>query len=215
MASMIDIWNRALSRAGVNELVEDPEDTTAAADACRQHYAACRDEALEDFAWNFAQQVTTLAVVSGVTVPGWGYVYRYPTDCLKARVITDEMGQRLPYQVFRGDIWEFDWLTRRMPFQIMADPSSDGARIIVTDMPNAYLWYTKRVEDVNQFTALFRSALAWKLCMEVALTVKADLGRSQNADNMYRATVSLGQASSLNEAQPDREPVSPTIQARN
>jgi hypothetical protein len=215
MASVIDICNRALSRAGANNTIQDLTEDTAEADLCDRNYASCRDEVLEDYAFNFAQRVVTLAVVSGVTVPGWGYVYRYPIDCLMARVITDEMGQRLPADVFRHDIWEFDWITRRMPFQVMADPVTDGAKIIVTDMPNAYLWYTKRVEDPNQFSALFRSALAWKLGMELALGLKAGTQLAQNCDNKYRGEISLAQAKSLNESVPDRPPASPTIQARN
>jgi hypothetical protein len=215
MASEVEICNRALSRIGVSELIEDLLDPTVAANACNQHYASCRDEALEDFAWNFAQEVVPLALVSGVTVPGYAYVYRYPTNCLKARVVTDESGQRLPAQVCRSDIWEFDYLTHRAAFRVMSDPVTDGARIIVTDMADAYLWFTKRVTDPNQFTALFRSALAWKIAPEIALLMRADARLSQNAAQQYRIEVSLAQASSLNEEVHDPQPESPSIQARN
>jgi hypothetical protein len=97
----------------------------------------------------------------------------------------------------------------------MSDPVTDGARIIVTDMADAYLWFTKRVTDPNQFSALFRSALAWKIAPEIALLMRADARLAQNAGQMYRAEASLAQASSLNEEVHDPQPESPSIQARN
>lgn len=214
MASEIEICNRALSRISINSLIADMTEASPQAQACSQHYAACRDEALEDAPWNFAQKVEALAEVSGVTVPGWGYVYRYPTDCLKASVLTDESGQRLPLQVCSRDVWDYAAFSRRVPFVVMADPVTAGARIICTDQPQAYLWYTTRVTDPNQMSTLFRSALAWKLGGELALVLRADTRLAQTAMQQYMAEVSRAQAGTLNEAQPDEPPSSPTIQAR-
>lgn len=217
MASEIEICNRALSRISVNYLIEDLTELSVQAQNCNQHYAPCRDEALEDAPWNFAQKVEALAVVADVTIPGYQFAYRYPTDCLKASVLTDEMGQRMPLQVCAWDVWNYDLFEmyrRRAPFRVMADPSTDGARIICTDMPEAYLWYTVRVIDPNQMSTLFRSALAWKLAGELALIQRADPRLAQTAMQQYMAEVSRAQASTLNEAQPDAPPPSPSIQAR-
>lgn len=214
MATEVEICNRALSRIGVDDLIEDLLDPSPQANACRQHYEPCRDELLQDFPWNFAQKVVALAPVTGVTIPGYEHVYRYPTDCLRAQVVTDKGGTRLPYEVNRFDIWDYQRIDRRMPFRIMADPNTAGARILVTDMPEAYLWLTGRVTDPNQMTGLFRSALAWKLAAELALALRTNTALYQNAAREMQLTVSIAQCGSLNEERPDPEASSPTVQAR-
>lgn len=219
MASEVGICNKALSRLGIDQLIESLDDPNSRARQCKLHYAETRDEVLADFPWNFAQSVVALSPVSGVEVPGWGYVYRYPTDCLQAHVVTDEVGARVPVGAawLSCDVWNYDAqfpVDARMPFRVMADPVTSGAKILVTDVEAAYLWFTKRVTDPNQMSALFRSALAWKLATEIALGVKADGRLHQNAIEKYVWTVSQGQAHSLNEERPDRPRVSPSIAAR-
>lgn len=219
MASEVAICNKALSRIGIDQLIESLNDPNSRARQCLLHYAETRDEVLEDFPWNFAQKVSALAVVSGVTVPGWQYVYRYPSDCLRAQVITDEGGARIPLlaSFWTYDVWDYDNLfpqQNRIPFRVMADPATDGARIIVTDIPDAYMWYTQRVTSPNQFSTLFRSALSWRLAAEISLGVKADPRMHQNAMDKYAWSVSQGQAHSLNEERPDRMQSSPSITIR-
>jgi hypothetical protein len=218
MASIIEMCNRALSRIGVSSQVEDLLDPNEAARQCRQHYNQCRQEALVDFPWAFAQTVVQLAIVSGVTVPGYAYVYRYPTNCLRADVLTDEGGSRVPMTQGYGAeslFNRYDWLTtRRWPFRVMADPSTPGARIIVTDIEDAYLWFTVDVEEPNQMPPAFRSAVSWRLAMELALGLRADQRLAQNAGQQYRLADSVAQAADLNEGQPDAEQIPAHIAVR-
>lgn len=155
--------------------------------------------------------VRELALVSGVTVPGWTYVYRYPVDCLYAREITNSGGGR----VFRAawENYDYNALTR-VPFTVMSDPDSVGAKIIATDMDLAYLWYTMDVEDPNQLTPLFRDALSWKIASEVALALRADAQRARYAQEMFQQTLSIAQAHALNDNN-DRAPAVPeTVSVR-
>ena len=216
MASAVEICNRALGRIGVDQFIEDFDDPNARARACRLHYEPCRDETLEDFPWNFAQSVTALSLVADVEVPGWQYVYRYPAHCAKVHRVTDEAGNRAIRQNLTNvGIWNYDaLLPQKVPFAVMADPSTDGARILVTDLPGAYAWYTKRITDPSQFSAQFRSALAWRIAAEVALTLRADTRLYVNARDQFLWAVSQAQVASLMEEQPDRYPTSPSITAR-
>lgn len=218
MASIIQMCNRALSRIGISELVEDLLDRNDRARMCREHYDQCRQEALVDFPWAFAQTVVQLALVSGVTVPGWAYVYRYPANCLRADVLTDEGGARTPITQGIGSeslFSRYEWLaTRRWPFRVMADPSTPGSRIIVSDLENAYLWFTVDVTEPNQMPAAFRSAVSWRLAMELALGLRADQRLAQNAGQQYRLADSVAQAADLNEGQPDAEVVPSHIAGR-
>lgn len=219
MASEVGICNIALSRLGIDQLIESLDDPNTRARQCRLHYAEVRDQVLQDFPWNFAQTVVALAPVANVEVPGWGHVYRYPSDCLRAQVVTNDSGSRLPQlaSFWTYDIWDYDAQfpqANRIPFRIMADPLTAGARIIVTDISEAYLWYTRQVTDPNQMPALFRSALSWRLASEIGLGVKADGRLHQNAMEKYLWSVSQGQAQSLNEERPDRSQASPSITIR-
>lgn len=219
MASEVGICNKALSRLGIDQMIESLDDPNTRARQCKLHYEETRDEVLADFPWNFAQVAVALSLVSGVSVPGWSYAYRYPSDCLRAQVVTTQDGARLPVSsaFLSWDIWDYQSqfpIDGRIPFRIMADPVTAGARILLTDIEDAYLWYTRRVTEPNQMPPLFRSALAWRLASEVALGVKADGRLHQNAMEKYLWAVSQGQAHSLNEERPDRARSSPSIQAR-
>lgn len=217
MASPVQLCNRALSRIGIDQLIEDLTDPTARARACLQHYDDCRLEMLQDFPWGFAQKVVQLAEVAGVTVPGWKYAYRYPSDCLRAQQVTDEAGGRgATGNIFR-DIWAYDLpgeMLTRLPFAVMADPLTDGARILVTDLEAAYLWYTADVVDVSQYPPLARSALSWKLAAELALVLRADARLQQNAIQQYAWVVSQAQVGTQQEGVSDKTPTPDTIRVR-
>lgn len=217
MASPVQVCNRALSRIGIDQLIEDLNDPNNRAQACLQHYDDCRIEMLQDFPWGFSQRVVQLAEVNGVTVPGWRFAYRYPTNCLQAHVVTDSAGGRgSTGNIFR-DVWNYDLpgeFVTRVPFSIMADPVTPGARIIVTDLEEAYLWHTVDVADINQFPPLARSALSWKIAGEIALVLRADTRLHQNAVQQYVWAVSQAQVGSQLEGVPDRAPNPDTIRVR-
>lgn len=218
MASPIEISNLALSRIGIDQLIESFNDPNNRAKQCLQHYDHCREEALQDFPWNFAQRVVPLALVAGVTVPGYQYVYRYPVTALKVHGLTTDAGgrvltNRLAYYMGE-DCREALPESLRYPFRVMADPVTVGARIIVTDLDLAYLWYTDNVADVNQMTPLFRSALAWKMASEIALGLRAETRLHTNAVQQYAWVVSQAQAHSHGETAPDPEPTPAAIAAR-
>lgn len=218
MSSPIAVCNRALSRIGIDQLIEDFNDPNTRARACLQHYDQCRVEMLQDFPWGFAQKVVRLAIVADVEIPGWKYVYRYPTDCLRAQTLTDEAGGRGAMGNIFRDIWSYDLpgeMIQRVPYTVMADPATDGGRLIVTDLENAYLWYTADISDINQFSPLARSALSWKLATEIALALRADTRLQQNAVQQYAWVVSQAQVGTQQEGTADRTPTPDTIRVRN
>ena len=217
MASPIEISNLALSRIGIDQLIEDFNDPNNRAKQCLQHYDHCREEVLQDFPWNFAQKVVALAVVADVTVPGWGYVYRYPSGALKIHALTSEAGGRwmttsLSYS--GGDTFAELPNTLRYPYRVMADPVTEGAKVIVSDLELAYCWYTDNAADTNQMTPLFRSALAWKMAAEIALGLRAETRLHTNAIQQYAWVVSQAQAHSHGETAPDMGPTPEAIAVR-
>lgn len=213
--SAIEVCNRALARVGVDQLIEDFDDPNNRARQCRLAFEPCRDEVLQDFPWNFAQKSVALAVAANVTVPGWGYAYLYPADCVQVHAITSVHGMRNVAAVSCYEIWNYDALGQaRMPFAVMSHPSIESARILVTDQIEAYAWYTQKTDDLAIWSPLARSALSWKIAGELALALKADARLSQNAGQAYTAAASMAQAGSLNEMRPDPQPQSAAITAR-
>jgi len=214
--SAIEISNRALGRIGIDQLIESFDDPNTRSRQCRLAYEPCRDEVLQDFPWNFAQTSVSLSLVSGVTVAGWRFVYRYPDACLKVHRITGPEGHRIQSFPAPGvEVWNYDFLfPNKIPFSIMADPVTDGARILVTDVPTAVAWFTREINDPSQFSPLFRSALSWRMAMELALSLKATPALYNNAANQYGWAVSQAQVGSLGEEQSDPYPQSAAVRAR-
>ena len=216
MASVIEICNRALGRIGIDQLIESLDDPNNRARNCKLQYEPCRDEVLEDFPFNFAQTSVALSLVADVEVPGWRYAYRYPNGAVKVHRVTDECGMRIlrGSAYVTGDIWDYTLMPAKMPFLVMADPTTDGAKLILSDVEFAYAWYTLKVTDPSQFSPLFRSALSWRMAMELALSMKASTNLYNNAVNQYGWAVSQAQVGTLNESTPDREAQSEAVSAR-
>jgi hypothetical protein len=216
MASPVESINKALSNIGDTSFIEGYEDPQNERERLAAlHFDSTRDEVLQDFPWPFARTFVVLAEVAG-DFPGWGFKYRYPTDCLMAKLVTDEGGYRLPVQFwFDTGVWSHNLFpVPRFSFEIQADPDDDASKVILCDVEEAYLWYTKRVENLNQWSALARNALEWRLAMKFALGLKADKQMLDNAAQMYSWAVSQAQAHAFNEGSPDQQPQSPAIQAR-
>lgn len=215
--SVISICNTALSRVSVSQFIEDLGDANDRARLCSLHYDNCRRQVLQEFPWNFARSVVALASLTGAPPPGWLYAYRYPTDCLHARAVSDAAGIRnTPHwqrDFLTWDGWAYQ-ISGKVPWEVMADPDTNGARRVVCDIDDAYLWYTKDVETPEQFTPLFASALAWRLAAEIGPGLRVDARIRQAAEQSYIWAISQAQAASHNESRSDRQPDSPSISVR-
>lgn len=221
MPSAIQIYNRALSRIGVSDFIGDPAEQSKAGDFYRLWYDACVDTVLRDFPWNFASSVVALALVDGDPPPGWTYKYAYPLECHMAHQVADSAGVRnLSANVLRGwDCYGSTLARPAVPFQVMSEaPSSiTRRRIIVTDLPQAYLFYTAKIVDPNQFDPGFCDALSWRIAMEVAAPfLDAPTGPqvAANAKRQYIDALLSAKAQTLNESTDDPRPDSIAIQAR-
>lgn len=214
-ASVVDICNMALARIGFSETIASLDERSKAAQTCTLFYEAARDYVLRDFPWNFATRAVQLAEVTDATFPGWQVVYRYPTDCLDARQVVTEAGTRLPLSYWVSTDPQRPHLSRWLPPRIPFEVSSDEAgRLILTDLEEAYLVYTARIEDPNLFDSMFVSALAWHLAVELVMPLAVDERRAARAERNYTIVLSQAQAMNMNEAQADAPPESPSITAR-
>jgi len=223
MTSRIEIFNRALGRIGVDQVIADPNVNNKQGSAYRLWYDYCVDQCLADFPWGFATTIIAAAQTAGDAMPGWQYQYAYPVDCVAARQITDSNGARTVYYSYLNDYWclpgQFQKLTKRpTPWRVMtAKSGTSDQKVIVTDLPEAYLLYTRRITDPNQFDPGFIDAVSWRIAMEIVPTF---VGIPQGAQlavtlgNQYRNALLTARAQSLNESGADEKPDPPSIAAR-
>lgn len=190
MAAAVDIYNQALMRIGIYDgLISDPAEKTKPATVCTAFFDSCLERVLREIPWNFAERRVTLAQL-GDGPTNWGYRYSYPSDCLMIRRI-ETPGIRNT----RAD--------QRIPFQV---GSTATGREIYCDLSEAEAVYTTKVDDLNQWDSIARSALAYLLAAEIAmpLAVKPDI--AQAAMQGYWREVNTAAAMTLNERQHDPEP---------
>lgn len=192
--SVLQMWNLALGQLAIGTEVQDENENSANANACRRFYPQARDRTLEDFAWPFAGVTVPLALVATTPTPEWQFAYRYPSDCLTARAIksaTWDLRNPGPGQI--------------IPYQLGADAQGT---LIYCDLESASLLYTQAITDVTRYSASFTDAVAFRLAFLVAprLTGGDPMKLGIRAQGLYQQAIGDAQANALNETQPDQPP---------
>lgn len=163
-----DICNMALNHIGRETIASLNEDTEAAR-TCKIHYDIQRRVLLRNYTWSFAAKTAKLAQLDA-TVPGWGYVYAYPNDCVQCRKIFNE---------------DNSWVVLRKNFAGNMDQVvlNDNTKALVCDHADAFLQYTYDVKDADLFPEDFTQALAFYLAGDIAmpLTGSQQLAQSMKA----------------------------------
>lgn len=197
--SEVGIYNLALRHLGHSTEVQDRDEDTEPAAACRRFYEQALHEALRDFPWPFATKVAALALAGTDPVPGYGYSYTMPTDCMFFRRIlsgrwNDSRSTRVPSTIIYGATGE----------------------LICCNLSEATAEYTVRVTDPTRFPADFAQGVALLLAAYIAPSVTggdpAKLG--VQALQKYMLRMSKAQANAANEEQAEQSPVSSFEEAR-
>jgi hypothetical protein len=207
--------NLALGRVGVGQAIAALTDNTVTAKTCNRFFEQCRQEVLRAHPWGFALRAQPLAQVSAQTFPGWGYVYQYPDDCLTVRAIADSAGMRVIRDAFlSGDVAR-DQIVQsiKVPFQLAL--KDDGAsQVILTDLADAWAFFTVDVDNTGVWPADFGSVFAWRLAMEIGGPLQAKAELVGAAKNEYLWWLSHATAASMNEQRDDTPAESPSITCR-
>lgn len=197
MTAIVDIYNMAVMEAGHSQAITDPNESTNAANLCRTFYPSCRDMVLEAVDWNFATKRVVLSLLTN-TQTNWEYAYAYPADAVRVRALVLE-GKRAPGQA-------------AVPFEVA---QMDGQRVILTDLPEAEMIYTARVENPNLFSPTFTTALTYLLASRVAVPLTGKPDMAAQARQGYLLTLASAAAHSLNEVQRDQMPDDEFTEARH
>jgi hypothetical protein len=212
-SSEVDIYNFALSNAGISVFVGNINEASEARRVCTRWYTQCRDQVLRDFPWPFATKAVALSELSD-TFPGWEFVYQYPSDCLRAGAVMTSDGMRATngFALLFQD-------NQVVPFPIrtpysVALAADNSSQVILTDLEEAWLIYIARVTVVTVFQPDFVDALSWKLASRIALPLQAKVDMALAAEKSYQFAIANAWANAMNEATPDARPDSPSIAVR-
>lgn len=178
-----DICNLALAYLAKGRITSLTQNTEEARQ-CAMHYDHCRRLLLRSYRWGFARRIKKLAL-SASTVPGWEYVYGYPSSCLSVRfVFTEEGAER---KEMTKDEYEVAVV--------------DGVKVLCTDVEEAWCEYTEDVTEVAKMTEEFVEALARYLAASMAVVLTGNEGMM----NMNYQLMQTALAQAQTEAARERE----------
>lgn len=209
------VYNTTLGRLGIGQAVASPTENSVPAKTCNRFYEQCRQEVLRAFPWGFALRAEPLARVADQTFPGWGYVYQYPNGCLNMRAVGDQYGLRVLRDLtLAQDPSQWTQFQQvRQPWQLGL--KDDGAsQIILTDVVDAWAFYTKDVTNTGAWAVDFASVLSWRLGMEAGGPLQAKQEMIDRCEQRYAAWFSRATATAMNEQRDDEKAESQSITCR-
>ena len=157
--SEVEICNRALVKLGEKTILSLDDDSKTGR-TCNLLYEPTRDYVLRSHPWNFAIKRVELAQNTEGPVYDYDYSYKLPSDCLRVLIPNREQ-------------WVY---------------GIEG-RNLVTDWPDSWLKYIRRVEDTNQMDASFKESLACKLAAEMAVTLTDNDARHKDMVQLYQISI--------------------------
>jgi len=153
----ISICNLALAHLKQSPIVS-LTDANENARQLNRIFIPTRDAVLRAKHWVFAGVKQALVEVADTTVPGWEYVYAYPSLCLGLRKIFDDTESKNP---------------KRLEFEVTFVPALN-AKVICCQVEDAYADYTYQITDPGLFDNSFVMALSFLLAAQVGSTLTGD-----------------------------------------
>lgn len=181
----VKIGNMALSHVGVSSFIETLSEDSVEANQISLWYDFSREQALEMLDWNFARKRQTLATHSDDPPDGvWSYRYQYPADALKVRTLVNPAGKDAD----------------AIPFEI--ENSEDGSnKTILTDLDEAVVVYTFKLQDTSLFSPMFVEALSFLLAHHIAFALTGNPETKKELLQAYFSITRVAQAYIANEGQ--------------
>lgn len=164
MASVVGIVNSGLVKLGADGITSLGDDSVEAR-AANAQYEKLRDEVLRAHPWNFAVARERLAALSEAPPFGFDRQHQLPSDCLRVLRVGDG----------------------RTAFEI------EGRRLL-TDAEQVDLVYARRVTDPNDFDAMFREALAYRIAAELAYRLANSMTLANSMMQLYRDQLALARS---------------------
>lgn len=176
MASEVQIARLALQHLGDRFDITSLDEATPEAEQVNLVYDEVRDMVLRGHPWKFAKKFFTPAYLTATPPADWGYMYTYPSDCLRMLRIVNPLGGGKP------------------PIRFEIGLNSSGNKVILTNESEITIEYTSRVTDPNMYDSQFITGMAYRLAQYLAIPITGD--RQRMADMQALADRELGMAMS-------------------
>jgi hypothetical protein len=166
MASETDCLNDALGQIGAAS-ISAIDDGSTNANFCLRFYAPLRDGLLRSHHWNFAIKRVELALDVVAPVTQYAYAYTLPADNLK---VIDYAGANptslvAPYVLWPG--------VRYQPIYKI-----ESGKLLSND-GQAWITYLRRVENPDEWDALFYQVVATQLASKLAAAIPKDMKKAE------------------------------------
>lgn len=198
MASEVDISNLALAHLGDTATVTNlaPPDGSAQATHCARFYPMARDAALEMHHWAFATTRASLAQLATNPTSSWKYAYAAPSNVVNFIAVLDpqaaddySVGIQMAGTGANSITPVGVGIYTPQPFDVETNDS--GAQVLLSNVQNAVLRYTRLVSDTTLFTPLFVQTVAHLLASMLAgPLLKGDVGR-EVSNQHYKLALDL------------------------
>lgn len=179
ISSEVAIYNLALNAIGARSNISLPTENSREAEVCRLWFSLVRDQIMAAAPWPEAMELAYLAQLkeadedgdgewaAGDPRPGYQFVYSLPADCLRPRYLTDFS-------------------------RFLVTSYSDNRRALHTNVEQAALAYTKRLESVSLWNPELQMAIVYGLASHICMpltgkTSRARLMVEQANDLLYAA----------------------------
>ncbi len=169
--SKAQIFNITLNILGVSMPLENPNSSDNRAILLNNYYDLARDYVLKDFDWNFASTFRELSLCENqLKYSNFKYCYSYPNDCICAR------------DVFHKE----NYIQQKFCISSLID----GETVILTDVEDAILRYTKRVDKEVYFSCEFVMALSYYLASLTSSVITGSVQKGELAWEKYNKILS-------------------------
>lgn len=164
--SKSQIFNITLNILGVSMPLENAQSDDNRSILLNNYYELARDYVLKDFDWNFASVYRKLSLSLEEDNSEFQYCYDYPNDCISAR------------NLFNCDFSKSE--------KFVVSSSQSGSRIILTNISDAVLRYTRRVDKEIYFSPEFSIALSYYLASLTSNVITGSLQKGEMAYEKYQ-----------------------------
>lgn len=179
----------ALTRLGEARVLSLDDQSTLAADASALWDTLLEAE-LRGAVWRFALARARLPPLAEAPAFGFAHQYPLPADCLRVVQVGEHRVVTAPeVNLAYEGLW-----------------AVEGRRVLTDFGPPLSIRYVRRVDDVPQWDALFRSVFAYRLAMELAEVRTQSNTKDERLERRYRGELHRALRAGALESPPVRVP---------
>lgn len=168
--SKAQLYNITLNILGISTPLENANSTDNRAILLNNYYEMARDFVLKDFDWNFASQYRKLSLSNEQNENfKYEFCYDYPNDCICARDIYDNKTDKT--------------------HKFLITSLDSGQKVILCNVEDAILRYTKRIDKEVFYTCEFSMALAYYLASLTSSVLVGSIQKGELALEKYKTLI--------------------------